>query len=73
MTEKSREGFALEQVLRIARPDEAFFWATHQGAEFDLLMLRGQQHIGVEFKRADASKGTPSMRIAMHDLKLDAL
>ena len=69
----SWEGFALEQVLRIAQPDQAYFWATHQGAELDLLMLRGQQRIGVEFKRADAPKVTPSMRIAMHDLKLDTL
>ena len=69
----SWEGFALEQVLRLARPDEAFFWATHQGAELDLLMLRGQQRIGVEFKRADAPRITPSMRIALDDLKLDAL
>jgi uncharacterized protein len=69
----SWEGFALEQVLRIAKPDEAYFWATHQGAELDLLMLRGQQRIGVEFKRGDAPKITPSMRIAMRDLKLDAL
>jgi uncharacterized protein len=69
----SWEGFALEQILRIAQPDEAYFWATHQGAELDLLMLRGQQRIGVEFKRADAPTITKSMRIAMHDLKLDAL
>jgi len=69
----SWEGFALEQVLRLAKPDEAYFWATHQGAELDLLMLRGRQRVGVEFKRADAPKVTPSMRIAMHDLKLDAL
>ena len=69
----SWEGFALEQVLRLAKPDEAFFWATHQGAELDLLMLRGQQRIGVEFKRADAPKVTPSMRIALNDLKLDSL
>ncbi len=69
----SWEGFALEQVLRIAKPDEAFFWATHQGAELDLLMFKGQQRIGVEFKRADAPKVTQSMRIAMQDLKLDAL
>lgn len=69
----SWEGFALEQVLRIAKPDAAYFWATHQGAELDLLMLRGQQRIGVEFKRGDAPKITPSMRIAMRDLKLDAL
>ncbi len=69
----SWEGFALEQVLRIARPDEAFFWATHQGAELDLLLLRGQQRIGVEFKRADVPKLTQSMRIAAEDLQLDAL
>ena len=69
----SWEGFALEQVLRIAQPDQAYFWATHQGAELDLLMFKGKQRVGVEFKRADAPRVTPSMRIAMHDLKLDAL
>lgn len=69
----SWEGFALEQALRIARPDQAYFWATHQGAELDLLMFRGSQRTGVEFKRADAPRVTPSMRIAMNDLKLDAL
>lgn len=69
----SWEGFALEQVLRIAQPDQSYFWATHQGAELDLLMFKGQQRIGVEFKRADAPRVTTSMRIAMNDLKLDAL
>ena len=69
----SWEGFALEQVLRIAQPDQAYFWATHQGAELDLLMFKDQLRIGVEFKRSDAPKMTPSMRIAMEDLKLDAL
>ena len=69
----SWEGFALEQVLRLAQPDEAYFWATHQGAELDLLMLRGSQRIGVEFKRSDAPVVTKSMRIAIDDLKLDAL
>lgn len=69
----SWEGFALEQVLRIAQPDQAYFWATHQGAELDLLMFKGGQRVGVEFKRADAPRVTTSMRIAMSDLKLDAL
>jgi predicted AAA+ superfamily ATPase len=69
----SWEGFALEQVLRVAQPEQAYFWATHQGAELDLLMFKGQQRVGVEFKRADSPKVTPSMRIAMQDLKLDAL
>ncbi len=37
----SWEGFALEQVLRIAQPDQAYFWDTHQGAELELLMFKG--------------------------------
>jgi predicted AAA+ superfamily ATPase len=69
----SWEGFAVEQVLRIAQPDQAYFWATHQGAELDLLLFKGNQRVGVEFKRSDAPRITPSMRIAMQDLRLDAL
>ena len=69
----SWEGFALEQVLRIAQPDQAYFWATHQGAELDLLMFKDQQRIGVEFKRSDAPSLTASMRIALNDLQLKKL
>lgn len=57
----------------MANPDEAYFWATHQGAELDLMMLKGQQRVGVEFKRADAPSVTRPMQIALQDLKLDAL
>ena len=69
----SWEGFALEQVLHIAQPDEAYFWATHAGAELDLLMFKHGLRVGVEFKRVDAPKMTPSMHTALADLKLDAL
>ena len=69
----SWEGFALEQVLRLARPEEAYFWATHQGAELDLLMFHAGRRVGVEFKRSDAPSVTKSMRIACEDLRLDAL
>jgi uncharacterized protein len=69
----SWEGFVIEQVLRLALPDEAYFWATHQGAELDLLMLKGRSRIGVEVKRADAPQVTRSMHIAAADLRLDAL
>ncbi len=69
----SWEGYAIEQVLRLARPDDAYFWATHTGAELDLLMFRYGKRIGVEFKWADAPSLTRSMNIAMQDLKLDAL
>jgi predicted AAA+ superfamily ATPase len=69
----SWEGFLLEEVLQIAQPDEAYFWATHQGAELDLLMFKHGRRVGVEFKRADAPTLTQSMRIAMQDLRLDQL
>jgi uncharacterized protein len=69
----SWEAFALEQVLQIAGPDEAWFWATHAGAEVDLLMVKDGRRVGIEFKRTDAPRLTPSMRIALRDLRLDAL
>lgn len=69
----SWEGFALEETLKFAQPDEAYFWGTHAGAELDLLMVKHARRVGVEFKRADAPRVTPSMRIAMQDLRLDAL
>ena len=66
----SWEGFVIEQVLATEVHDEAWFWATHQGAEIDLLLRRGDQLYGVECKRADAPRMTPSMRNAMQDLGL---
>jgi predicted AAA+ superfamily ATPase len=69
----SWEAFALEQVLQVAAPEQAWFWATHAGAEIDLLMTKNGRRVGIEFKRADAPRLTPSMRIAMRDLRLDAL
>jgi predicted AAA+ superfamily ATPase len=69
----SWEGYAVEEVLKALRPDEAYFWATHGGAELDLLLFKRGRRIGVECKRADAPTLTPSMRIALADLKLDEL
>jgi predicted AAA+ superfamily ATPase len=69
----SWEGYAVEEILKAMRPDEAYFWATHQGAELDLLLFKNGRRIGVECKRADAPTLTPSMRIALADLKLDEL
>jgi len=69
----SWEGFVIEQVLMAEPHDEAFFWATHQGAEVDLILRRGDRLLGVECKRTDAPKMTPSMRIALADLALDSI
>jgi predicted AAA+ superfamily ATPase len=69
----SWEGFALEQVLRRTGSWESYFWATHGGAELDLLVLQGGRKIGIEFKLADAPKVTRSMQLASDDLELDHL
>jgi uncharacterized protein len=67
----SWEGFIIEHVLATQRLDEAYFWATHQGAEMDLLLRRGDRMLGVECKRVDAPRMTPSIRIALEDLRLE--
>lgn len=71
----SWEGFLLGQVTQRlgARADECHFWATHQGAELDLLVVRGNRRFGFEWKRNEAPDITPSMRIALQDLRLDEL
>jgi predicted AAA+ superfamily ATPase len=69
----SWEGYAVEEVLKSFRPDEAYYWATHNGAELDLLLFKNGRRIGIECKRADAPQLTPSMRTALADLKLDHL
>jgi predicted AAA+ superfamily ATPase len=69
----SWEGYAIEETLKLLQPDEAYFWATHNGAELDLLLFTRGRRLGVEVKRADAPTLTPSMRIALTDLRLDHL
>ena len=51
----------------------SYFWATHQGAELDLLVIRGRRRRGFEFKRTDAPTVTKSMHVAIHDLSLESL
>ena len=69
----SWEGFVIEQVLLTQPHDEAWFWGTHQGAEIDLVLRRGDRLFGIECKRADAPRRTPSMRSAMEDLALERI
>jgi uncharacterized protein len=69
----SWEGYAVEEILKALRPDDAYFWATHNGAEIDLVLFRRGRRIGIECKRTDAPTLTASMRIALFDLKLDEL
>ncbi|MGQ9554476.1 MAG: ATP-binding protein [Anaerolineae bacterium] len=69
----SWEGFVLEQVLLLVRPAEAYFWASHSGAEVDLFFLHRGRRFGVEAKFNEAPRVTTSMRIALQDLRLEHL
>lgn len=71
----SWEGFVLSQVVRQlkADPRECYFWATHAGAELDLLVVRGNRRLGFEIKRTSSPCVTPSMRSALADLGLTNL
>jgi len=69
------EGFALEEVIRRyqLKTGEVYFWATHNQAELDLFVIRHGKRSGFEFKYTDHPKITPSMLIALENLKLDEL
>jgi len=69
----SWEGMVIEQILGSEEHEEAWFWATHQGAEVDLLLRRGDRMLGVECKRADAPRATRSMRVALSELGLERI
>lgn len=69
----SWEGYVLEELLK-RKPDAApYFWGTHNGAELDLLLIEEGKRWGFEIKYSDAPKLTPSMKIAMKELRLHRL
>ncbi len=71
----SWEGFALDCVWRsIEKYDEqAYFWATHSGAEVDLFWQHDGKHWACEFKFTDAPALTKSMISALSSLNLEKL
>ncbi len=69
----SWEGFAIENIISIARPDAYWFWASHGGAEIDLILELDGRRIGVECKRQDAPRTTASMHQSMQDLELNSI
>ena len=69
----SWEGFALEQVVGLLETRDTYFWATHGGAELDLLVTLGGKRYGFEFKYQDAPGRTRSMMIAREDLGLEKM
>lgn len=71
----SWEGFVIKELIQHlgAQPEECFFWATHAGAELDLLVIRGESRRGFEIKRTTSPTTTRSMHEAREDLGLDVI
>ena len=71
----SWEGFAMQEAIRILSADweDCHYWATHRGAEIDLLIFDGSRRLGLEFKRTSTPKMTRSMHSALSDLSLDKI
>ncbi len=69
----SWEGFVIEQVLRIIRPSQAYFWSTHSGAELDCFFMHQGKRYGIEVKFSESPVLTKSMHAALATLKLDHL
>lgn len=69
----SWEGFSLEYVIGVLETRDTYFWATHAGAELDLLVMAAGKRYGFEFKYADAPGSSRSMHIAIEDLSLEHL
>jgi predicted AAA+ superfamily ATPase len=66
----SWEGFVIEQIIGILETRNTYFWATHAGAELDLLVMAKGKRFGFELKYADAPGRRRSMLIALDDLQL---
>ena len=71
----SWEGFAMQEIVGTLGVDwdRCYYWATHRGAELDLLVSDGGRKIGFEFKRTSAPRMTRSMHAALSDLMLERL
>ena len=69
----SWEGFLVQQIAtRLgARRDQCYFWATHAGAELDLVVVAGNLRLGFEIKRTVSPRVSRSLRSAIETLRLD--
>ena len=69
----SWEGFVIEQAIQLLALPEAYFWATHNGAEVDLVFFHRGKSYGIEVKFSETPTVTRSMRGAVDELELTHL
>ncbi len=66
----SWEGFVIEQAIQLLALPEAYFWATHSGAEADLVFFHRGKSYAIEVKFSETPTITRSMRSAVDELEL---
>ena len=64
----SWEGFVIEQVIALLPEWSPFFYRTSNGAELDLLLLRGDISLAFEIKASAAPKLTKGFHTARQDI-----
>ncbi len=69
----SFEGFVIEHIINHLQSRNIYFWATHGGAELDLLVSISGKRYGFEVKYSDSVGTSRSMRTAIADLNLEHL
>jgi uncharacterized protein len=69
----SWEGFVIEEIIRSVEPHDVYYWATHQGAEIDLIFFKGGRMYGIEIKRQDAPTMTKSIKTALQCLDIERI
>ena len=69
----SWEGFVIEEVIRVLKADQAWFWAAHGGGEVDLLLMPDGKRVGIEVKFSEAPKVTRPMQRILQELSLTHL
>ena len=65
----SWEGFVIDNICTYLNEYEAFFYKTAQGAELDLVLVKGNKRIAFELKVSDAPKPTKGFWNAIEDIK----
>ena len=65
----SWEGFVINNICAFLNEYEAYFYKTTQGAELDLILIKGDRKIAFELKVSDAPKLTKGFWNAIEDTK----
>lgn len=67
----SWEGFVIEQIIALLAGWEPYFYRTSNGAELDLLMLKGDKILAFEIKASVDAKLTKGFYTAREDIQPD--